>query len=101
VKEHLLKELSKPVLARLCDCYTHFGNKGRSALKDTLLAYNRFLEILNEQGKRDLLAKGETPEAKEVIKEMRVLGDRIQEGLEVIFYDEPIFSQLTRRYGFF
>lgn len=101
VKEHLLKEVSKPVLARLCDCYTHFGAKGRSALKNILLAYNRFLEILNEQGKRDLLVKGETPEAKEIIKEMRVLGDKIQEGLEVIFYDEPIFSQLTRRYGLF
>lgn len=101
VKEHLLKELRKPVLARLCDCYTHFGNKGRCALKDILLAYNRFLEILNEQGKRDLLAKGETSEAKEVLKEMKLLGDRIQEGLEVIFYDEPIFSQLTRRYGLF
>jgi len=92
VKDHLLKELSKPVLARLCDCYAHFGNAGHGALKDILLAYNRFVEILNEQGKRDILAKGETPEAKEVLKEMKLLGDKIQRGLEAIFYDEPIFS---------
>lgn len=103
LKDHLFDEFRKPVLARLAGVYPRLSSRGRSALRDIFDAYNSFIKILDEHGGRgrDFMDKMDPPAAIRLRDDMRALGVRIQLGLEVIFYDEDLFKQSTRRYGMF
>jgi hypothetical protein len=103
VKDHLFEEFQKPVLARLAGLYDRIDQPGKKALRDIFESYNRFIKILDEHGGsgRDFMETLE-PAAAEIIRaEMKVIGIKIQDALELIFYEEHLFSALTKRYGLF
>ncbi len=102
VRDHLYQEFTKPSLARLAGIFDDLGPGGKEAIGKILQCYNRFIEILDgHQVEREALVKGETPAAQKLWTEMRKLGAIVQEGLEQIFYDDPLFLKITRRYGLF
>ncbi len=101
VRDHLYQEFTKPSLARLAGIVNHLGPVGQESIRKILCSYNRFIEFLNNPQEREALAKAETREADKLWIEMKGLGTRIQEELEKIFYDDPLFAKITRRYGIF
>jgi hypothetical protein len=102
VRDHLFREFRKPSLARLAGIFNYLTPDGKESIKNILCSYNRFLEILDSQDvERGDLAKAKTETAQALLGEMKKLGKIIQEGLETIFYDDPLFSKITRRYGLF
>lgn len=101
IKDHLFAEFRKPVLARLAGLYEKLQPSGKNALAQVLTSYNAFIKILDDHGTRDFLEKMEASLASKIRSEMMGIGDKIQESLEIIFYDDPLFKDLTRKYGLF
>lgn len=101
IKDHLFSEFRKPALARLAGLYEKLQPNGRNALAQVLTSYNAFIKILDDHGSRDFLEKMEPSRASEIRHTMMGIGDKIQESLEIIFYDDPLFKDLTRKYGLF
>jgi predicted nucleotidyltransferase len=103
LKNYLQAEFSKTPLTRLMTAYDYVSPDGKRALANVLAGYNRFMEILDSPDMRELITADpvSSDEAKEVMEEVQAIGDAIETGLEVIFFDEPIFSDLTRRYALF
>lgn len=101
IKDHLFTEFRKPVLARLAGLYEMLTPGGKNALAQALTSYNAFIKILDDHGTRDFLEKMEPSLASTIRNDMMGIGDKIQASLEVIFYDDPLFKDLTRKYGLF
>lgn len=73
--------------------------------RDLFSTYNEFLELLNDQAKRDHLEKLERDQVKgdDIYQDVRELGHKFQGALTKLFLEEngtPLF-QLTKTYGVF
>lgn len=100
---HLKEQFDRPPLGRLLAAYEHVDNDSKASLGDILTAYNRFIEILNTRDARNLLKQAYATDAKSIALrgEIDELGDRIQLGLEQVFFRDETFRGLTQRYGLF
>ena len=97
--EYLLEEFDVTPLARLCRTYDALGADSQAAMGRVLEAYDEFVGVLNSSGRRTLI-ESETRGA-DLRANVDALGDVIEEGLESIFFDDPLFSDLTRKYALF
>ncbi len=68
-----------------------------------LNAYDGFVAILNDEGKRERLKalKPEDSSTDDVFMEVRKLGNAFQDGLTALFFDTPAIFDLTKKYGVF
>lgn len=100
---HLFEHFSRPPLARLMACHAHLGGAGRTALEDVLRSYDSFIDILERPETRRALKTepNDDPDSQELRDEVGQIAQMIQSGLEAIFFDDPLFAELTREYGLF
>ena len=100
---HLKEQFDMPPLARLLAAYEHVDDDSKRSLADILDSYNRFIEILNTRNARNLLMRADATDEKATAlrQEIDKLGNRIQLGLEQVFFKDKVFQGLTLRYGLF
>ena len=101
---YLTEEFGVPPLERLMRCYGLVAESdSRAALVAILDAYNQFIDILDLPEARTVLSTNELTDDGEI--EIRQRADWcaqvIGEQLQRLFFDEPLFAQLTREYGLF
>jgi hypothetical protein len=103
LKAYLSNELSKPPLARLLAAYDRASGQAQEAMARILSSYSSFIGILDRPDTRRLLKADPegSAEAKGLLGEIHTIGEEIESGLEVVFFDDPTFAPLTRRYGLF
>jgi hypothetical protein len=66
-------------------------------------SYDRFIEILQDKEKREILEKLKPEETNrsEEYREARDIGHTFQKGLSEVFFDDKDLYKLTRQYGIF
>lgn len=100
---HLKNQFDRPPLARLLSSYGYVNEESKGSLGEVLRVYNRFIEILNDRGARDLLQQStsSSQRANELRTEVEEIIQTLQGSLEQIFFTEPVFAPITKRYGVF
>lgn len=98
---YLFEQFRKPALARLACTFDLLGEKAKSSLKEILITYNRFIEITGKKENRELLEDEKSKEGEKLRKELHAISESVQQGLEEIFYLDPLFSNVTKNYGLF
>ena len=101
---HLKSHFDKTPLARLLSSYDHVDDESKQSLVAILRAYNRFIEIMNTRGSRNILKKDvdeADSKSQQLREEIDGIAESIQDGLEQIFFKDQLFQQLTQRYGLF
>ncbi len=95
---YLLSEFERTPLARLAGCYDKLSADGKAAMGKMLGAYDEFLDIVEGTDKRDLIR---SDEGVSVHERLNVIAEDIEQNLEIIFFDDPLFKGLTRKYSLF
>ncbi len=102
IREYLFQEFRKPSLARLAGTDEFLGDLGKEALKDIFLSYNDFLKIISNQDNREILNSDvSSGEGMNIWSEIQTIGEKVQNGLEEIFFSDPTFKDATKSYGLF
>lgn len=106
--QHLSEEFDRAPLARLMSAHTLVSADGKRALESLLQAYETFVDLMDQRGSRDALNAPTSSrsmkagyEVEEIRSSVREMAATIQSSLEVIFFDEAPFKDLTRKYGLF
>lgn len=100
--EDLSSQFTMPPLVRFALLAPHFGQAGRDALRDCLLAADQFVGWSKEEAWRDEVKKvsdrrNQDPEIPE-FGQARVLARELQTSLETIFFTEPLLKDRSIRY---
>jgi hypothetical protein len=107
LSEYLRVWLGKPPLVQLasiaCDeCFT-LSDQTKKALKGILEAYDRLLSLFDERGVRHAIEDraGAAQIFQKTTQECKEIGETIQKNLELLFFDEPAFKDVFRKYSVF
>jgi len=97
----LLSELLQPPTDRIAAAFLRYD--AVDAGVRTLGAYDRFLELLDDPGRRAVLEGLTRERAREdpVFQECRRLGREIQQGLAALLFEREPLRRLVRQYGVF
>ncbi len=101
LQEYLTDWLAKPPLAQLASTAVQLEADAQDALASLLVEYDKFVGILNQPEGRKILHSPNTKEFRELSITCKEIGYTIQQCLEVIFYDSPLFKFKIRKYGIF
>jgi len=105
--QYLRQWLSKPPLAQLASIASDermlLSNPTKEALKSILEDYDKLLSFFDRSGVRTALQDPTkaTPFFKQIAKECQEIADNIEENLERIFFDDPVFKYPFRKYSVF
>lgn len=101
--KYLTKSFKPSPLAQLASTVDLLCETSKAALKDLLISYDEFIELLSSEEERTILeglGKGQGQQSKTWFK-CKDLGEKIQKSLEIIFCDDELFKQNFRKYSVF
>jgi hypothetical protein len=105
--QYLRNWFCKPPLAQLASLLSDDFVKDKlaaptkDAVSRLLVNYDSLLEVFNERGARDDLKDSSRVGHKETRGKCEQLANDIEESLEVIFFDDPLFNPRVRKYCVF
>lgn len=104
--DHLREHSNMTPLARLLSAYDIGEAPTKEALASVLADYEEFTALMLHRNSRTLLKSGsvtagEDDRVRELRQRVEVIGTRMQDALEQIFFKDSSLAPLTRRYGLF
>lgn len=91
---HLRRCFDLPPLARLMSLHPRLADEGKECLADVLAAYEATITLLSEKGIRDRLNDETKTDLRD---EVERVATQIGDGLEHIFFTDPLLADQTRR----
>lgn len=74
----------------------------KQALGRVLLGYDNLLRLFNESEVRDMLKQQpDNAKFREIRQQCEAIAKDVQDGLVVIFFDDPVFKDKVRKYCVF
>jgi hypothetical protein len=107
LEEYLRVWLSKPPVAQVASIITDpkierkLAQPTKEALRKLLVNYDGLIGVFSERGARDELNDTRLAGHEERKQTCEQLADAIENGLETIFFDDPVFKQRVRQYSLF
>jgi hypothetical protein len=99
--EYLKKNFGKPPLCQLACHLPIMTDESKASLKRILVGYDKFIETLTKYSRKELVATYSGPAENNPKEIWNSIGSSIQEGLESIFFKDPLFSKTTQKFGLF
>lgn len=99
--DHLRRQLQFTPLGRLMSGYDALQPQGQQALVGILENYERFVALISDKETRDALKDVGDDGYAELRTTVEEIGANIEQGLEQIFFDDPLLAGQTRKYGLF
>jgi predicted nucleotidyltransferase len=101
LQNYLKESLVASPLAQIARHIDLLDDDSKEAAGILLQNYDKFIGILSGE-KRDLLEKVKgTPASRDLKRQCRAIGDKIQSSLEKIFFEDPLFKESFRKYSVF
>ena len=103
LKDYLRELLKKPPLAQLASTAEQLSDISKEALRKLLKNYDDFINLLGRRGTRKVFQDPKSYEKgfEQLKIKTKEIGDTIQESLEAIFNDDPLFKSNFRKYATF
>jgi hypothetical protein len=102
--DYLEEEFSVPPLERLMRSYDRVvDSESKESLVQILASYDEFIDILERPGVRSIFQYGDKddPDTARYRDAAQEGAAQIHERLNQLFFDDPLFQDLTRHYGLF
>jgi len=101
--KYLIQSFKPSPLAQLAGTVDLLCDTSKAALKNLLISYDEFIQLLSSDKERKILqsheeGKGQQSKTWEKCKQ---IGAKIQKSLEIIFCDDELFKQNFRKYSVF
>lgn len=102
LQSYLQESLAPPPLAQIARHVESMDDDSKEAMGILLQNYDKFIGILSGKERDVLEGKKGSPESrKDLKKQCRAIGDKIQSCLEQIFYKDPLFKKSFQKYAVF
>lgn len=103
LQRYLNESLAASPLAQIARHIDSMDDDSKKAMGILLQNYDQFIGILSSGRKRDLLEKNQVTSAsrEDLKRQCRAIGDEIQSSLEQIFYNDPLFKDIFKKYAVF